>query len=286
MIKKNEINKIATKLNVRTSTIDKDWVLGHFIDAIFSIPECRECLVFKGGTCLKKCRFPDYRFSEDLDFTSTKTDFILTRPLIDKIVSLIGERTGIPLYIDSLEELRFNDRCTGYAAHVRFWGADHRQDQQPPEPSRWTSSIKIEIILYEVMVFPSENRVVSHLYTDELSETMVSIPCYSVNEVLAEKLRALIQRSYIAPRDFYDIWYLNKHIENINWESVVAAFHQKMTFKGLTFIGIEQMINSNNDKKLKNAWKNSLEHQITSGNIPTYYDVKSDLLELFSKIFV
>lgn len=45
MIKKNEINKIAQSLNVRTSTIDKDWVLGHFIDAIFSIPECRTCLI-------------------------------------------------------------------------------------------------------------------------------------------------------------------------------------------------------------------------------------------------
>jgi len=63
MIKKNEINKIAQALNVRTSTVDKDWVLGHFIDAIYSTPECRSNLIFKGGTCLKKCRFADYRFS-------------------------------------------------------------------------------------------------------------------------------------------------------------------------------------------------------------------------------
>ena len=25
-----------------------------------------------GGTCLRKCYFPDYRFSEDLDFTATQ----------------------------------------------------------------------------------------------------------------------------------------------------------------------------------------------------------------------
>jgi hypothetical protein len=29
----------------------------------------RERLAFKGGTALKRCYFPDYRFSEDLDFT-------------------------------------------------------------------------------------------------------------------------------------------------------------------------------------------------------------------------
>jgi len=27
---------------------------------------------FKGGTCLKKCYFETYRFSEDLDFTLTE----------------------------------------------------------------------------------------------------------------------------------------------------------------------------------------------------------------------
>ena len=63
MITKNEINRLAQEQKVRTTTIDKDWVLGHFIDAIYTMPECRNNLIFKGGTCLKKCRFPDYRFS-------------------------------------------------------------------------------------------------------------------------------------------------------------------------------------------------------------------------------
>ena len=69
MILKREIETLAEEKGVAKSTIDKDWVLGHFLDAIFSMPECRESLIFKGGTCLKKCYFPDYRFSEDLDFT-------------------------------------------------------------------------------------------------------------------------------------------------------------------------------------------------------------------------
>ena len=56
MISQNEINKVAAEKHVKTSTIDKDWVLGHFIDAIFSTSECRNNLIFKGGSCLKKCR--------------------------------------------------------------------------------------------------------------------------------------------------------------------------------------------------------------------------------------
>lgn len=49
MILKREIEKIAEQKKVAKATIDKDWVLGHFIDAIFSLPECRDSLVFKGG---------------------------------------------------------------------------------------------------------------------------------------------------------------------------------------------------------------------------------------------
>jgi predicted nucleotidyltransferase component of viral defense system len=32
--------------------------------------------VFKGGTCLKKCFFETYRFSEDLDFTIINPDHL------------------------------------------------------------------------------------------------------------------------------------------------------------------------------------------------------------------
>ena len=67
MILKKEIEKHAEEKGVPKTTIDKDWVLSHFIDAIFSIPECREKLIFKGGTCLRKYYFKDYRFNEEND---------------------------------------------------------------------------------------------------------------------------------------------------------------------------------------------------------------------------
>jgi hypothetical protein len=41
VILKREIEKVAEQKGVARTTIDKDWVLGHFIDAIFSVAECR-----------------------------------------------------------------------------------------------------------------------------------------------------------------------------------------------------------------------------------------------------
>jgi len=281
MINKHEINSLAIEKQVRTSTIEKDWVLGHFIDAVFSIPECRKSLIFKGGTCLKKCRLPNYRFSEDLDFTSTDCAFVLDKPLLETITTLVASRTEIPLNIQSLEKLYSNDRLMGYSAQIRYWGADHRKDQQPPQPSRWLTSIKIEITLYEMLCFEAEKRDVIHPYSDRLTNNANGIPVYDIHEVLAEKIRALIQRSYSAPRDYYDIWYLNKHISTINWRSVVQAFHTKAEYKGLRFQGIGQFINPQNDKILKAAWKNSLEHQVAFGSLPDYDTVRADLWELF-----
>ena len=78
MILQKEIATISEQLGVSKSVIDKDWMLGHFIAAIFNEPELKETLIFKGGTCLKKCWFEEYRFSEDLDFTSKSQEFELT----------------------------------------------------------------------------------------------------------------------------------------------------------------------------------------------------------------
>ena len=96
--------------------------MGHFIDAIFSIAVCQKNLIFKGGTCLRKCYFPEYRFSEDLDFTCTNQEFELDKKLLNEITQLITERTGIPLHIHEISKLQFEDKLTGYKAMVKFWG--------------------------------------------------------------------------------------------------------------------------------------------------------------------
>lgn len=284
MILKKEIEIIAEEQKILKSTIDKDWVLGHFIDAIFSIPDCRNNLIFKGGTCLRKCYFENYRFSEDLDFTCTNPSFELNKKILNQLIEIITDRTELRLHLEELKPLKHKDKLTGYKTIIKFWGADHPRNQAPPAPDRWTTSIKIEIILYELMVFPFKCREVFHPYSDKLSLTPLEVNCYDIHEVLAEKLRALIQRSYSAPRDFYDIWYLANNAKNIDWKKVVAAFHLKMEFKGLVFTGIDQMINEENDQRLVAGWKNSLSHQIPSAQLPSYDLIKKELLSLLREI--
>ncbi len=277
MILQKEIITTAEQKGVLKSTIDKDWVLGHILAAIYSEQKLREVLIFKGGTCLKKCWFPEYRFSEDLDFTSHQTDFELKQNHLDFICWHVKENASILTQIESLKPLRFQDQLAGYEAVIKFWGSDHPKNEAPSPPERWHTKIKIEVTLFEKILFAQVDKQIIHQYSDQLSINPNAIPCYAIEEMLAEKLRALVQRSYTAPRDYYDIWYLSNNIKDLNWPKIVEAFHEKMKFKGHKFTGIDQFINEENDKNLKSAWKNSLGHQIQGAQLPEYEKVKADL---------
>ena len=66
MIDKREILDEADVLGLNPHVVEKDYVLGWLLWAVGSHDKISESWVFKGGTCLKKCFFETYRFSEDL----------------------------------------------------------------------------------------------------------------------------------------------------------------------------------------------------------------------------
>ena len=75
MIKPGEVQKIANKLGLRDTQIEKDYVIGWVLKGISNDKILSESLIFKGGTALRKIYFPEYRLSEDLDFTSKGKEF-------------------------------------------------------------------------------------------------------------------------------------------------------------------------------------------------------------------
>jgi hypothetical protein len=62
--------------------------------------------VFKGGTCLKKCYFETYRFSEDLDFTLRNEGHIddeFLRPVFEEVIGWVSEQSGLNIPADQIE---------------------------------------------------------------------------------------------------------------------------------------------------------------------------------------
>lgn len=285
MILKKEITEKSIEWKVPPETVDKDWVLGHFLSAFYSIDEHKEKLVFKGGTALRKCYFPGYRFSEDLDFTSRTTDYKLTRKLLNKVIKIAEDNSGILFYLNAITGLKFEDKLTGYQAKLKYWGANHSKNQEPPNPERWTTNIKVEITLFEKMIFEPELKKITHPYSDLLLKDSTEIFCYNLKEVIAEKIRALTQRSYSAPRDYYDIYYLKDSINQKDWKQIKSAFLEKMKFKELKYQNVEQLINEKSIKIIKTAWGNSLQHQITKEKLPDVDVVVKELKETLNKNF-
>ncbi len=268
MILQNEIKEKAQEWKVPPETVDKDYVLGHFLSVLME--NFSEQLVFKGGTCLRKCYFENYRFSEDLDFTAINHSFALEQKQLNKIAKTAENNTGIKFVANKIKPLISKDIPKGFQVNIKYWGANHSKNQRPLPPARWHTKIKLEISTEELLILPIDKRAIIHPYSDELAGE-INCSCYSINEVIAEKLRALKQRSYTAPRDFYDIYHLTKNFSKEDWDNVIPVFLKKMKHKKLTYQTPEDLIDESKIGNVKRAWKSSIAHQVKNDN-----KVKSD----------
>lgn len=265
MILQKEIRDLANTWSVPPDTVDKDYVLGHFLAAFYQ--QYGEQLIFKGGTCLRKCYFPHYRFSEDLDFTSRSGDFELTYSMLEVVSESTQAHSGITFNIEELKPLIHQNQPKGYQAKLRYWGANHSKNQQPPSPERWLTKIKLEISTDEVLVTTPQHQAINHPYSDELIKDM-PVACYTIDEILAEKLRSLMQRSYTAPRDFYDLYQLTNDFSNKDWQRIKLFFKEKMKHKGLTYDDLTELVNDKSLDRVSRAWDSSLAHQIPEKDQP------------------
>jgi predicted nucleotidyltransferase component of viral defense system len=105
MISKQDILERAREWQLRPEVVEKDYVLGWLLAAIAQLDETSEQWVFKGGTCVKKCFFETYRFSEDLDF-SILPDGIYSedelRDVLREVTALASELSGIEFAAEAL----------------------------------------------------------------------------------------------------------------------------------------------------------------------------------------
>lgn len=104
MIDRREILDMAERMSLLPNIVEKDYVLGWMLAGIYAHDEIKDNWVFKGGTCLKKCFFETYRFSEDLDFTLTDAshlDAAFLKRVFGEIGQWIYDQTGIEVPANS-----------------------------------------------------------------------------------------------------------------------------------------------------------------------------------------
>ncbi len=253
MIREAEVRRLAGQWGMDPMLVDLDYALGCFLAALYG-QDWAEALLFKGGTCLRKCYYTDYRFSEDLDFTATE------RLRVGDLERRIRETMRIaeeawqfdfglrPLRVETIE-----DDCgkETYRARLYYRGPLRRAGDP--------RAIRLDVTLDEVVVFPPVLRPIIHPYSDApvLSATRVS--CYDLREVLVEKVRALLgQRRYAIARDLYDMLQLRERVP-LEVSDLAAVLPDKLSVKGLSPVLDLQQVRGRKDA-FRLDWEKNLVH--------------------------
>ena len=216
--------------------LEKDYALSYLLAGIIATPALRDNLILKGGTALRKGYFADYRFSEDLDFSLRPNQSL---PDVDNAVQHAVRQMELLLlqrgpFDASVERLTLRDPHPGsqdaFTVRVRF-----------PAQRQALCRLKIEITRDELVLLPPAARPLLHSYPEELA---VALWCYPLEEIVAEKLRALLQsyarlqsRGWGASRvcrDYYDLWQILRMSE-LELDSLPELVQQKSRHRKVTF---------------------------------------------------
>lgn len=211
MITADEIKKAARNKGFPAGVLEKDYALTWLLYGIYN-SELKDVLAFKGGTALSKVYFPKFwRLSEDLDFTVVKE----IQPeeiesMLKNSLNLLNEKTGMNFYIAS-----FHSNPDHAIASIQFTG------------SLGKNVIRMDISLSEMLVTKPLKMEKTDDYSDSLSFTIL---VYSLDEIMLEKLRSIIQRG--KSRDYFDVWMLlNKN--KFDKDKIKELFIEKCKFKNI-----------------------------------------------------
>lgn len=260
MITSNELKRIAAKQKVALGVIEKDYALTWVLCGL-SKTEFKKNFVFKGGTALRKIYFPEWRYSEDLDFTiSKKFSDDKLREVIDKINSYLLEKAGIILNIKSLHS------NPEYAQiKIQFLG-----------PLNNKNTIKLDLSFNEPIILIPKNKQVLSEYSDKEKHNLL---VYPLEEILAEKIRSILQRA--KTRDYYDIWKILKlHHGKINVNLLQEVLLKKYQSKKLDF-NKDHLFSSERIQPAQEHWEKSLAHQIS--DLPDFKIVVDECKSLMNK---
>ena len=267
MISKQEIIDSATNMSLTPHVVEKDFALGWILAGIFANEKLADSWIFKGGTCLKKCYFETYRFSEDLDFTLTDESHLdegFLKTAFKEVADWVYNESGIEMPADSQKfDIYTNPRgsisCQGKLPYLG-----------PVSPrSGGMPRIKLDLTCDERVVLAPVKRPVFHPYSDE-PEGKIFALSYCYEEVFGEKVRALAERT--RPRDLYDVINLFRNDNEKPAAPVLLdVIKQKCEFKDIGLPQLTELEKHRDD--LTGSWHGMLDHQLPAlPSVDNYWD--------------
>ena len=193
--------------------VEQDLVISRAIVAIFSDPLLHSELRFRGGTALNKLHFAaPLRYSEDIDLVRTTAGPI--GPIIDRVRVVMEPWMGRGQFDQSpiAPKLRFRADAEGSQAN---------------SPIR----LKVEINTREIVAHDAPITIAFRVENPWFSGA-VDVPTFSREEMLATKVRALLQRD--KGRDLFDLAHGLDEFVGLDTARLVECFAIYLAQSGAT----------------------------------------------------
>jgi len=237
---------VVEKSGVRKpSLVEKDILIHRILKGITS-SNLGDKYLFKGGSCLVKCYFGYYRFSVDLDFTwidqsrwnglgkkRLRRELLKETENFASLLERIAKEAGIDFRNDVSDKNYIEIGGGNRMVTFKLW--------------KNSELVKIQVNFVEKIIFNHEKRIArtlidenkiseeERIYFDEFIRfyTPVEVLVYSKEEILCEKVRAILTRRAQKLRDFYDVFMLEKHGVNIEElrDDIVEKIRAAMYFQ-------------------------------------------------------
>jgi predicted nucleotidyltransferase component of viral defense system len=222
------INEISKTLGIsRNELIEKDIIIHEILTDLSKTDFFTKNYFFKGGTCLIKSYLGYYRFSEDMDFTWKDQQIFKNKSqgqTRDYLSNIIDETGKLLEEIALKRNLDFQCK-KGNRDYVELGGSNKRctfKIFHDSEVTKKRSFIKFQINYVEKICFPSQKQPLFSLMKgkdeklrllfsehDDYFES-IDFEVYDKNEILCEKIRAILTRQATKARDFLDVYLLCK----------------------------------------------------------------------------
>ncbi|MDP4011849.1 MAG: nucleotidyl transferase AbiEii/AbiGii toxin family protein [Candidatus Roizmanbacteria bacterium] len=210
MITRHQLEIVNRKsLKYPLHIAEKDYLLTLVLQVI-ATSNLGKTLIFKGGTALHHCYLEQYRFSEDLDFSSNQTAVSLeeVRKIFEEVEYLSIKKDYLSGATVKVEKLQYIGPLV-----------------QP-------NSLKVEIDFLQNVILAPQVLKYQNVWGVDFTVSVMDI-----REICAEKIRAMSDRARY--RDFYDM-YLILDAHEIDLAEVIGLVKQKEVRKPITKANIEQ----------------------------------------------
>lgn len=272
MITTAELHRFAEEDGLRFDQAEKDYVILWVLRGLVHSGMTKHGWIFKGGTCLRHCYYEGYRFSEDIDFSCRPGGDNLDESLrlLQKAADRVQSESGVRITVKKPLTVPGDFQIEIPLEYSR--GGTRRQG---------LPQVKVHLTFDEPIL---DIPIVCSIKSQYSDLSTFKVHSYTKKEIVAEKLRSLLQqqKKWPRPRDLYDLWYmLCRSGEHFAWKELFPMFQEKCRIRDIK-PDISGLTSAKLKEWNKTAWKDRLGPMLKE--LPDFEIVWKEWTETFEKI--